>query len=215
MAQFLPTEWIEDAIVDGRHEVPPRDGVSYTAAVDPSGGGADAFTYAVVHTEGENVVQDVIRGWKRVRDLEAVVKEISSSLRAFGLNAVVGDRYAAGWVREAFQREGIYYQDAERTKAEAYLEAHPLFAQGRIELLDEPTLARELRLLESRPRQGGKTIVDHPRGTHDDYANALALAAAKASEDQYIPDQLCVGGVGRGPSKLIREMAWKLPVTNF
>jgi hypothetical protein len=39
-------------------------------------------------------------------------------------------------------------------------------------------MARELRNLERRPRPGGKTQVDHPRGGHDDHANALALAAA-------------------------------------
>jgi len=33
-------------------------------------------------------------------------------------------------------------------------------------------------LLERRPRAGGKTLVDHPHGGHDDHANALALAAA-------------------------------------
>jgi len=50
-----------------------------------------------------------------------------------------------------------------------------------VELLDHPLLARELKLLERRPRVGGRTIVDHPdRSGHDDYANALSLAAAEA-----------------------------------
>src|SRR5947207_9422085 len=39
-------------------------------------------------------------------------------------------------------------------------------------------LVRELKLLEARPRAGGRTLIDHPSGSHDDYANALALAAA-------------------------------------
>lgn len=56
----------------------------------------------------------------------------------------------------------------------------PLFAQGKIEILDNSELARELRLLERRPRPGGKTIIDHPRSMHDDHANSLAIAAAKA-----------------------------------
>jgi hypothetical protein len=48
-------------------------------------------------------------------------------------------------------------------------------------LLDHAQLARELKLLERRPRAGGRTLVDHPTGGHDDHANALALAVALAS----------------------------------
>jgi hypothetical protein len=72
-------------------------------------------------------------------------------------------------------------------KSLAYLETEPLFAQGRIELLDHPQLARELKLLERRPRAGGRTLVDHPAGGHDDYANALALAATLAASTRIRP----------------------------
>lgn len=185
---FLPSAWVENAVVPSRHELPPRKGVSYVAAVDPSGGGADSFTLSICHADGyatdARVVQDVARGWRRSSgkqvDLEGVVHEIAATVQQYGVSTVSGDRYAAGWVRERFQKEGIYFQDAEMTKAEAYLEVQPLFAQGRVELLDHPQLVRELKLLESRPRVGGRTLVDHPRGGHDDYANALALSAVKA-----------------------------------
>src|SRR5207249_7429697 len=80
-------------------------------------------------------------------------------------------------VRERFTDAGIVYREAEADKSAAFLELEPLFAQGRIELLDHAQLARELRNLERRPLAGGKVRVDHPRGGHDDYANALALAA--------------------------------------
>jgi len=68
----------------------------------------------------------------------------------------------------------------------------PLFAQGKIQILDHPELARELRLLERRPRFGGKIIVDHPRGSHDDFANSLAIAAARASKAS-----VSMGSVGK------------------
>ena len=184
---FLPDAWVDAAVVADRHALPPAPGVRYVAAVDPSGGGADAFTLSICHTEGEGytarVVQDVLKGYSRRGgevNLEAIVNEYAATLREYGVNTVTGDRYAGNWVREAFKREDIHYADAERTKAEAYLEAQPLFAQGRIELLDHPRQTRELKLLEARPRAGGKTIVDHPRGGHDDYANALVLAALAA-----------------------------------
>ena len=82
-------------------------------------------------------------------------------------------------MRQSFERAALAYRDAEE-KSKAYQEMEPLFAQGRIEILDHPQLARELRLLERRPRPGGKVIVDHPSGGHDDHSNALALAAIQA-----------------------------------
>ena len=39
-------------------------------------------------------------------------------------------------------------------------------------------MAREFVVLERRPSPTGKDRVDDPKGKHDDYANALALAAA-------------------------------------
>jgi len=50
------------------------------------------------------------------------------------------------------------------------------------------TLVRELKLLERRPRAGGRTQVDHPTGAHDDHANALALAAALAIGGNKMPE---------------------------
>jgi hypothetical protein len=181
---FLPAACVDDAVVAGRHELPPMVGVPYVAAVDPSGGGADAFTLAIVHVEGDRaqrrVVHDVMKGWAHVgSQLTGVVQEIAQTLRLHGLREVRGDRYAAGWVRQAFQEAGIMYRDAELDKSAAYLEAEPLFAQGRIELLDHPQLGRELKNLERHPHAGGRTVVDHPRGGTDDYANSLCLSAAQ------------------------------------
>jgi len=203
---FLPSAWVDAAIVPGRHELPPRDGERYVAAVDPSGGGADAFTLAIVHAEGQGaerrIVQDLMRGWTKPRsgqmDLEAIVKEIAEIAKRYRLFTVTGDKYAGQWVREAFKRAGVTYDEATLRKSlsveavpldksTAYLEIEPLFAQGHIEILDHPTLIRELKNLERRPRAGGKTLVDHPHGGHDDHANALALAAAKARQGRIVP----------------------------
>ena len=96
-------------------------------------------------------------------------------------------------MRESFARAGIRYEDAtirdqdgEPTyldKSRAYLEVEPLFATGNIRLLDHPTLIRQLKNLERRNRAGGKALIDHPSGQHDDYSNALCLAAAKARHE--------------------------------
>ena len=63
LAAFLPAAWVDDAVVTGRHELPPRSRITYVGAVDPAGGGADDFTFAVVHGEHSGserrVVQDL------------------------------------------------------------------------------------------------------------------------------------------------------------
>jgi hypothetical protein len=160
---FLPVAWVDGAVMAGRHELPPQNGLRYVAAVDPSGGGADAFTLAIVHVEGQGaerrVVQDVMRAWSRTRsdtvDLEAAVREIAALVKRYHLSTVYGDRYASGWVCERFRAEGLSYAEPQmRTrdnsepsyldKSTAYLEVQPLFSQGNIALLDHPQLTREL-----------------------------------------------------------------------
>jgi hypothetical protein len=182
LAAFLGWEQIDRAVVRGRSELPPQPGMTYYAAVDPSGGGADAFTCSIVHGDEGTVVQDVLRGWVRRAgqspDLRGVVAEIASLVKEYGLREVTGDRYAAGWVRQAFRDEAITYTESRLDKTAAYLELLPLFSRDQIAILEHARQERELQSLERRTRVGGKYVVDHPRGGHDDYANVLALAAA-------------------------------------
>jgi hypothetical protein len=117
----------------------------------------------------------------------------SDLLKSYRVATVSGDRYAAQWVREAFKRHGVTYRDGQIIKngeptyldrSSAYLEVEPLFASGLIALLDHPVMAREFVNLERRPSQGGKDRIEHPRGKHDDYANAVALAIAITARGQ-------------------------------
>lgn len=184
---FLPTAWVEQAVSRGVHERPPVQGVAYFAAADPSGAGADAFTLAIVHVEGtgaeRRIVQDALRSWRSSRaatvDLEGIVRQAAELLRGYRCHEVVSDRYAAGWARQAWERAGVKVADPPGDRSAVYLAAEPLFATGSIDLLDHADLARELKALERRP-QAGRIRVDHPRGHHDDAANATALAAVHA-----------------------------------
>ena len=182
---FLPTELVAGAVISGRVALPPVAGAGpYFAAVDPSGGGSDAFTVAIVHTEGPRIVQDVMRGWSGSRsrplELAAVTAGIADLCRRYGVSYVLGDRYAAEWVRQAFRDARLAYWAAPWTKAEAYRELEPLLVAGQLDLLEHPELLRELRCLERRYHPGGRIAIDHPSGAHDDHANALALAVAHA-----------------------------------
>jgi hypothetical protein len=59
-----------------------------------------------------------------------------------------------------------------------YLESLPLWTRGLVSIPDHPALVRELRLLERIPGRIGKDQVTHPRGVHDDLANAVCGALA-------------------------------------
>jgi hypothetical protein len=190
LESFLPSAWIEQAIIRDRHELPPVAGNQYSAGCDATGLSdsptADCFTLSITHRDGDMLIQDLLRGWKKSRqtnvDLEGIVSEIAAILERYGLYDVHGDRYSGQWVVEAFRKAGVTYVQTEFDKSHFYLEMEPLFAQGKIEILDHPDLDRELRLLERRPRPGGKVFVDHPRGRHDDHANSLAISIAHAGE---------------------------------
>ncbi len=192
--QFLDDELIEAAIVLGCKERPfeRRD---YFAFTDPSGGRHDSFTLSISHRDGERVVQDrlVIEAPPFVPD--EVVESYCDVLKSYGLASVTGDRYAAEWVSTAFAKHGISYTSVPKDKSGIYVESLPLFTAKNVDILDIPKLETELRLLERRPRAGGKgDIVDHPPRATDDAANAtcgsLWLAAQTLADDasQVLPN---------------------------
>jgi hypothetical protein len=199
LAAFLAEAWLDAAVVDGRYELAPRAGIAYVATADTTGGSTDTFTLSICHAEDSGrIVQDLIKGWTGSRtakvDLGGVVAEIAETVRRYGLTEVSGDRYAGAWVTEAFAKAGIAYRAATMDKSRAYLESEPLFSSGRVELLDHPAMRREFGLLERRLRPGGKSVVDHPRGSHDDYANATALGIAQTAQGVVVAADVGVGG---------------------
>jgi hypothetical protein len=186
---FLPGMWIEGAVVQGRRELAPVPGVHYVAAVDVSGLGsganADAFTLDVSHATADGkVVQDLMRGWRKSRsssiNLAGILAEIAGIITRYGTSVVHGDSYGKTWVSERFAEAEMSYVQVEHDKSFFYLQTEPLFAQGRVELLDNDELQREFKMLERRMMPGGKIKIDHPLRLHDDHANAFAISAVIA-----------------------------------
>jgi hypothetical protein len=184
---FLPAELLELAVVDGRHELAPAPGVRYQAAADPMGGGPDAFTLAIVHVDLRDgrpvMVQDLMRSWRSPRgeklDLDQVLDEQAAVLARYGLFRLIGDRYAGEWPVQAYRKRSVLYEPAAHDKSAAYIEFEPWMKTGSIELLDHVDLVHEAGLLEKRLKPGGKKpTIDHPKGSHDDHPNAVALAVA-------------------------------------
>jgi hypothetical protein len=105
-------------------------------------------------------------------------------LKAYGLHSVKGDRYGGEWPAERFRVYGVRYEPAEKPKVEIYKNSIPIFNAQRCELPDNPKLVAQLIGLERQTTRGGRESIDHPRGGHDDVANAVcgALLLAEAGK---------------------------------
>lgn len=174
VAAFLPREVIENLVVKNRFSLMPRRGIRYFAFCDVSGGRGDDAALAIAHREGRKVVIDHVRRWKPPFNPHEAVGDMVSEVKAYGIRYVVGDNYAADFVNRAFEAGGCRYTKAHKPKSALYLELLPRLCSSEVELLDNEVLVTQLAGLERRTRSGGRDIVDHPPGGHDDVANAVA-----------------------------------------
>ncbi len=182
VSTFLDPDTVAGSVETGVRERPPAPGISYVAFDDPaSGSGADAWTKAIAHRDGDRVVLDVLRAWAPPFNPSGVIAESAALSKAYGLHATTGDRYAPGFVLEGFRARGVTYTPSAMDRSSLYLEFLPLCNSGRLRLLDLPDLLRELRGLERRRGTAGRDRVDHAPGQHDDRANAVAGALVLAA----------------------------------
>ncbi|WP_210247029.1 hypothetical protein [Tardiphaga sp. vice352] len=182
LESLINIEAVQACVMEGVFERPPERKHRYVAFTDPSGGSADSMTLAIAHKEGETAVLDVIREIKPPFSPEAAVAEFADVMKTYRISTVTGDRYAGEWVREHFQRKGIHYVHSDRAKSALYLDLLPLINSRAADLLDHDRLVRQLVSLERRVgRNSGRDVIDHPRGAHDDIANAVAGAVTLAS----------------------------------
>ncbi|MBA7496138.1 hypothetical protein ES702_06736 [subsurface metagenome] len=180
---FMPPEFIEAVVIPGRFELPKIEGADYFAFVDPSGGRQDSMTMGIAHKEKDKKVPlDVLRETKPPFQPKIVVKEFSDVLKTYKIKEIESDRYAGEWVTEAFRDQGIKVKNSELTASEIYLNFLPLVANGTVELLDSKRLKAQLAGLERRTRFGGKDLITHYPGGHDDVANSAAGACVMASK---------------------------------
>lgn len=182
LSTLLEGECIDACVVAGRRELAPSARFAYRAFADPSGGRGDSFTVAIGHAEGHGsdarAVLDCLRAWSAPFDPSKVIAEVAEVLRHYRVSEVTGDRYSAEFVVSEFRRHGISYLTSEKDRSGLYLALLSTVNSGRVELLDLPELLRELRTLERRTGPSGRDRVDHPRGAHDDRANAAAGVAS-------------------------------------
>jgi len=205
LSSFLDRALVEAAIDAGVVVRAPRQAVQYVGFVDVATGRGDAFTCAVGHRDGEDLIVDNLYERRAPFDVDNAVDEVCQLLRQYRIDAVRGDDYGAGLTVSAFRRHGIGYKNPKLrdtegnqgrlNRSQIYLNAAGLFTAGRVRLLDNRRLAHQLVSLERRAaRSSGHDAVDHPAGGHDDLANAacgcLVALAGKSAPMIIPPDQL-------------------------
>jgi len=171
---FVSREVVEACVDDGVFERAPLASIRYHGFVDPSGGSSDSFTMAIAHAEGDTIVLDCVREVKPPFSPEATAAALATTLKAYGVTTVCGDRYAGEWPREQFRKHGVDYEPSEKPRSDLYLELLPALNSRRVSLLDHQRLIVQLVGLERRTSRSGKDSIDHGPGAHDDVANAVA-----------------------------------------
>jgi hypothetical protein len=182
---FISRDLLDAAVDRGVVARPPLARTGYAGFTDPSGGVGDSFTLGIAHRwKDASVALDLLYEKRAPFNPSETVEEIAGLLKSFGLSQVTGDKYAAQWVVEAFAKFGITYVQSERDRSSIYLDALPLFASGRVHLLDNDRLVSQFASLERRSFSGGRDRVDHCRNGHDDLCNAASGALTLAASEQ-------------------------------
>lgn len=185
---YLSDTGIDPALWPGVKSRPRMLGCQHVGFCDPAGGveGGDSMTLCIAHqAQGGRLQVDKLVSVDPPFQTETVVADFALVLSSYGLSKVRGDRYAGLWPAQAFQRHGIAYMQSEADKSTIYSETAVLFTNLLVDLVDDARLIQELRMLERRPRAGGKhDAIDHPsgRGSHDDRINAVCGALLQASK---------------------------------
>ncbi len=190
VGQFVSRETIESLVVKGRIELLPKKDINYEAFADLSGGRADDAALAIAHREGRKVVLDLLKRYRPPFQPYEVVRLMCEEVKKYRITRVVGDNYSAEFVATAFKSHGLQYVKCDKPKAILYAELLPRMTSGEIELLDNEVLVNQLARLERRTRSGGRDIIDHPSGGHDDLSNVLAGTA-----DLAVATRIRVGGL--------------------
>jgi hypothetical protein len=169
---------------------------TYSAFVDPSGGSADSMTLAIGHRQDDGIVIDIVRERRPPFNPEDVVLEFSAILKSYRISNVTGDRYAGEWPRERFRERGIAYELAAKSKSDLYRDRLPAINSRMVDLLEDARLLAQIVGLERRTARGGRDIIDHAPGAHDDLANAVAgvVDVLTASEFGYDSSMRWVNG---------------------
>ena len=187
---YISADAIDSVTPTDRLMLPPGKTTVYQAFIDTAGGaGGDSTAMAIGHVEEHRdletpptfVVDAIIERQPPFAPSETL-KDFAKILKEYRVSKVVGDRYAGAFPAEAFSKAGVTFEATENSKSQIYKAVLPLITSGRVELLDKPRLRNQLLNLERRATTGGREVIDHHRGAHDDVANCVCGLLVYLSE---------------------------------
>jgi len=177
---YVSREILDEAILPYESLV-HTPGREFRAFVDVSGGSRDRYALAISYADQDGkVVVARLKWFDPPFDPSIATDEAVKVIKEFRLQKVTGDKYAAGWVSSAFQKRGVLYEAAGKSKSEIYLDALALLNMRKIALPEIAEMKTEILALERKTRTGGHDIIDHAPGGRDDLANAALGAAVLA-----------------------------------
>jgi len=194
---FFPADKLRECFTlsgDGPYDSRYR----YYAAVDQSGlSGRDRFAMSIAHREGyraqpligrppagtvrDRVVVDVSRTWS-TSDGDKIISEIREITKPYGISTVAVDRYAGGWVQQAFERQGLSVTVRDLLPP-IYVNLKSLVIAGRVSLPNTKGLYEGLLRTQAFYGRSNQLSIGHERTAegHGDESDAAASAVWLAS----------------------------------
>jgi len=154
----------------------PLPGRAYFAFIDPSGGRVDSMTLAIAHAEEGMIQVDRLEEFIAPFSPDDAVSRFSEVMKSYGIKRATSDRFGGEWVAENFRLRGIVVDPSPLTASDLYQEFAVLVQGVKCRLIGNDKLHLQLRSLVRSTRSGGRDLVSHPVGGHDDLANAVAGA---------------------------------------
>ena len=137
---------------------------------------------SVAHSEGKRVIVDVSRTWSTKSGF-AIIAEIRDITRPYGINSIALDRYAGGWVKEAFENQGFEVEVRDLLPP-IYVNMKSLVIAGRLSLPDTKGLREGLLRTQAFYGRSNQLSIGHERSVegHGDEADSVATAVWLASQ---------------------------------
>jgi hypothetical protein len=188
---LIDPELLDRCIVQGRKRLPRVRDAFYFSAMDPAFE-HDDFALCISHVLPDGtIVLDLLVRWRGTKRIplgfEMVLQEIKYYLDEYGIVDAIGDQHCAPVIRQQLLKLGIFYHDfrfGPHTRAEIFGNLKHLLIQGKIELLDNPEMLDQLRSLEERAMDGGRTDVQPPGKMRDDLAVVVAMSCSEICKRQ-------------------------------
>lgn len=158
-------------------DIPYKKGTRYNLAFDQSGlSGQDRFACAISHLEKEKVLIDCVRSWA-TKDLDKILTEVKALAIEYHLKKCFVDKYAVGYVRNAFNKINIEIE-IRPSLAEVYVVLKSLIMQEKLEMPDRPDLRSGMKNTIAVYNKSNQLSIFHERGPegHADELDACASA---------------------------------------